>query len=451
VVNALIHMPSATPPHTEQLMPQPPAILIRDARVLTLVGAAPRRGGSHQSRNLGVLDRADVLVIGDRIARVGHVDASDVPTGATAIRANGKVLMPAFVDCHTHACWGGTRIDEWELKLGWDRTPAAQPGTPDTLTRRDERPSYLELLQRGGGIMSTVVATRQATQATLVSSLKARLARFLEHGTATIEIKSGYGLTLDAEQKMLRAILRAAEDFDGTIVPTALLGHAIDPSQTGFAESIIADGIQEIAREFPGITVDAFCEQNAWSFDQCARLFARARELGLPWRIHADQFTRMGMILHAIANGATSVDHLEASNDDDLRALAKSDAFAVILPICGMHVDGRFANARPFLDAGGKLAIATNFNPGSAPSLSMPLAIALAVRHCNVCVEEAIIATTLNAAHVLGLEDRGMIVPDARADLILLEHTDERALAYELGGNPVEATIVAGRLISRRW
>ncbi len=427
----------------------PPAILIRDARVLTLVGAAPRRGGTAASRDLGVLDRADVLVIGDRIARVGHVDAAEVPSGAMSIRANGKVLMPAFVDCHTHACWAGTRIDEWELKLGWDRE--ARDGAPDTLRRREERPTYLELLQRGGGIMSTVAATRQATQATLVSSLKSRLTRFLEHGTTTIEIKSGYGLSLDAEQKMLRAIVRAAEDFDGTIVPTALLGHAIDPTRPALAETIIADGIGQIAHEFPGITVDAFCEQSAWSFDQCARLFARAKELGLAWRVHADQFNRMGMIAHAISHGATSVDHLEASSAEDLAALARSQTFGVILPICGMHVDGRFANARPLLDAGGKLAIATNCNPGSAPSVSMPLAIALAVRHCNVCVEEAVIATTLNAAHVLGLEDRGMIVPDARADLILLEHTDERALAYELGGNPVEATIVGGRVISRRW
>lgn len=428
---------------------KPPAILIRDARVLTLAGAAPRRGGAPRSRDLSILDRADVLVIGDRIARVGHVDASEVPAGATAIRANGKVLMPAFVDCHTHACWGGTRIDEWELKSGWDR--ARRDGAPDELTRRSERPTYLELLQRGGGIMSTVAATRSATQPSLASSLKSRLMRFLEHGTTTIEIKSGYGLTLDAEQKMLRAIVHAAQEFDGTIVPTALLGHALDPTHPGLAESIIAQGIEQIAREFPGITVDAFCEESAWSFDQCVRLFSRARELGLPWRVHADQFNRLGMIQHAVANGATSVDHLEASSEDDVRALARSECFGVILPICGMHVDGRFANARPFLDAGGKLAIATNCNPGSAPSVSMPLAIALAVRHCNVCVEEAIIATTLNAAHVLGLDDRGMIVPDARADLILLEHTDERALAYELGGNPVEATIVGGRLISRRW
>lgn len=428
---------------------QPPAILIRDARVITLAGPAPRRGGGSNSRDLNILDRADVLVIGDRIARVGSVDAGEVPTGATAIRANGKVLMPAFVDCHTHACWGGTRIDEWELKLGWDRTRHAD--APDQLTRRTERPSYLELLQRGGGIMSTVAATRRATQAALVSSLKSRLTRFLEHGTTSIEIKSGYGLTLDAEQKMLRAIVHAAQDFEGTIVPTALLGHAIDPTHPGLAESIIAEGIAQIASEFPGITVDAYCEESAWSADQCARLFARAAELGLPWRVHADQFNRLGMISHAVSHNATSVDHLEASSDDDLRALAKSETFGVILPICGMHVDGRFANARPFLDAGGKLAIATNCNPGSAPSVSMPLAIALAVRHCNASVEEAIIATTLNAAHLLGLEDRGMILPDARADLILLEHTDERALAYELGGNPVEATIVGGRLISRRW
>lgn len=438
-------------------MARPPGILIRDARVLTLAGSAPRRGGPGM-RDLGVVPRADVLVVGDRIARVGRVDASEVPSGAMAIRAEGRVLMPGFVDCHTHACWGGTRIDEWEMKSGWDRAPdpdapADQPRS--VLTARQERPSYLEILARGGGIMSTVAATRRASVAALASSLSARLVRFVEHGTCTIEVKSGYGLTPTAELAMLDAIVRAAGSFDGTIVPTALLGHALDPTYPGgdaaLVEEVIGAGLDEVARAYPGIAVDAYCEQGAWSLERCVRLFARAASLGLPWRVHADQFNRLGMIRHAVAHGAISVDHLEASDDDDLRALASSETFGVILPICGMHVDGRYARARPLLDAGGLLALATNCNPGSAPSVSMPLAIQLAVRNCGMCVEEAIVASTLNAARVLGLEDRGMIVPDARADLVLLAHDDERSLAYELGGNPVEATIVGGRVFSRRW
>lgn len=428
-------------------MPQPPAILIRDARILTLAGTFPRRGGNDM-RDLRIIDRGDVLIVGDRIVRVGHVDASELPNGAASIRADGRVLMPGFVDCHTHACWAGSRIDEWEMKLGWDR---ARDGSNTTITSRDHKPTYLEILAKGGGIMSTVAATRKATEATLSSLLRARLERFLEHGTTSLEIKSGYGLTLDAELNMLRAIIRAISEFQGTIVPTALLAHAIDPTVPGLAESIISQGVRAVTREYPGITIDAYCEDGAWSLDQCARLFAKAVECGSPWRVHADQFNRLGMIQHAIAHGATSVDHLEASSADDLRALAASNTFGVILPLCGIHLDGRYANARHFLDSGGLLAIATNSNPGSAPGVSMPMAIALAVRSCGVCVEEAIIATTLNAAAVLGLEDRGMIVPDARADLILLAHSDERALAYELGGNPVEATIVGGALLSRRW
>jgi imidazolonepropionase len=163
--------------------------------------------------------------------------------------------------------------------------------------------------------------------------------------------------------------------------------------------------------------------------------------------VHADQFNSLGMLREAARLGADSVDHLEATTPEDLNALAGSSTFGVALPICGMHLDNRYANARAFVDAGGAVSIATNCNPGSAPTTSMPLAIAAAVRHCGLTPAEAIAASTVNAASVLALSDRGVIAPGMRADLILLRHTNERMLAYEMGGNPVETVICAGRIL----
>jgi imidazolonepropionase len=174
------------------------------------------------------------------------------------------------------------------------------------------------------------------------------------------------------------------------------------------------------------------------------RLLERARGLGHPIRVHADQFNSLGMIAEALRLGAVSVDHLEASTPADLELLGSSATFGVILPCCGFHVDGRYADARRFIDAGGLLAIATNYNPGSAPCPSIPMAVALAVRHCGVSASEAIAAVTVNAAEVLGLHDRGQIVEGQAADVLLLGHSDERALAYEFGADPVHTVIRAG-------
>jgi imidazolonepropionase len=269
----------------------------------------------------------------------------------------------------------------------------------------------------------------------------------LVHGTTTVEVKSGYGLTAEDELKMLLAIREAASGWPGTVVPTALLGHAIDKEQPDFVERTIKEVLPAVSSEFPGITIDAYCEQGAWSVEECVRLFESARARGHPLRIHADQFNSLGMVREAIRLRALSVDHLEASTEEDLRALAASDTAGVILPVCGLHTDGRYARARPLLDAGGLLAIATNCNPGSAPSVSIPLAIALACRACGVEPGEALAATTINAANVLGLDDRGQIAPGQRADLILLNSTDERTLAYGLGGNPVDTVVCGGSLV----
>lgn len=372
------------------------------------------------------VESADVLVLRDRIARVGP----DIQEHADrVIEASGRVLIPAFIDCHTHACWAGDRLDEWEMK------------------RRGV--AYLDILKAGGGIMSTVRAVRAASQQELASGLLARLDVMLREGTTTVEVKSGYGLSTADELKMLRAIRDAAARWPGTVVPTALLGHAIDGDPPAFVERTISETLPAVSAEFPGITIDAFCESGAWSTADTVRLFDRARELGHTIRVHADQFNPLGMLNEAIRLGAASVDHLEASTSEGLAALAASDSIGVGLPVCGFHVDGRYANLRALIDAGGAAAIATNVNPGSAPCSSMPMAIALAVRHCGLTVPEAIAACTVNAAAVLGLRDRGFIAaaPSARADLVLLRHTDVRQLAYEFGGNPVDVVICNGKVI----
>jgi imidazolonepropionase len=397
------------------------ALLFRNARLLTLRGTpGPRRGAA--LRELGVIPYGEVLVTDGKIAAVG--EKVDAPAHAEVIDAAGRVLMPGFVDCHTHACWAGDRLDEWEKKLN---------GVP-----------YLEILKAGGGIHSTVRAVREATQKQLAASLRERLGQMLRGGTTTVEVKSGYGLETEAELKMLRAIRRAASEWPGTVVPTALLGHAVEGNLEDYSRMVTKEMLAEVSREFPDIAVDAYCEKEAWSVEACVRFFEKARKHH-PVRVHADQFNSLGMIPEAIRLHARSVDHLEASTKNDLLALAASNTFGVVLPCTGLHTDQRFARAGFFAEHGGALALATNCNPGTSPTHSMPLAIATAVRFCGLLPAEAIVAATYNPAQLLGFSDRGSIEPGQRADLLLLHHKDERQLAYELGGNPVDLVICGGQ------
>ena len=396
-------------------------LLIRNARILTLAGpAGPRRGKA--LGKLGVIPAGDMLVVDGKVAAVGP--KVDAPADAEIIDAGGRVLMPGFVDCHTHACWAGERIGEWEEILG---------GVP-----------YLEILKRGGGIHATVRAVREATRKQLAASLRERLDLMLRAGTTTVEVKSGYGLTVEAELKMLHAIQRAAHEWPGTVVPTALLGHAIEGDADDYTRMVVREMLPAVWHEFPGIAVDAYCEREAWPVEACVRLFERSRKHGLPMRVHTDQFSSLGMIPEALRLHAVSVDHLEAASNADLVALADSHTVGVVLPVSGFETNRRFARARRLVDAGGAVALATNCNPGTAPSHSMPFAIALGVRCCGLTPAEAIVAATVNAAFVLGLADRGTIAAGQRADLILLHHKDERQLAYELGGNPVDLVICGG-------
>ena len=397
-------------------------LLIRNARILTLAcGSTPRRG--KEMHDLAVIPQGDVLVTDGLIAAVGP--KVEAPEGSEVIDANGRVLMPGFVDCHTHACWAGSRLDEWEERLR---------GLP-----------YAEILKKGGGTRATVLAVREATKKQLAAGLRERLNRMLREGTTTVEVKSGYGLTTEAELKMLRAIVRAGQDWPGTVVPTALLGYALEGPLDDHVRLVVKEMLPEVSREFPGITVDACVEEGGWSQEACVRLFEKASKHH-PLRVHADRFISLGMIPEAIRLHARSVDHLVASTKADLVALAGSPTNGVIQPGTGFHTAGRVARAGFFVDQGGAVALATDCNPGTAPGHSMPFAIALAVRRCGLTPQEAIAACTVNAAAVLGLKDRGTVEAGRRADLLLLEHTDERMLAYEFGGNPVALVICAGRV-----
>jgi len=399
-------------------------LVIRHARVVTLAdGPRPRRGAALGT--LGVLPDHDVLVHGPRIE--GLYPGGHAPRAERELHAHGRALLPGFVDCHTHACWAGDRVGEWLLRL--------------------QGATYLEIQRAGGGIMATVRAVRATPEAELAALTRARLAQLAHLGTTTAEVKSGYGLDAATELRMLRAIAAAAHALPGTVVPTALLGHALDPDDPAFVERTVTDTLDAVHAAFPGIAVDAFCERGAWTLADTTRLLGRARALGHPVRVHADQFTALGMVDAAIALGARSADHLEASDRPTLERLAASATYGVVLPVAGFHLDDRYADARRFVDAGGALALATNWNPGSAPSPSMPFAIALAVRKCGLTPAEAIAAATVNAASLLGLDDRGTIAPGQRADLVLLRHQDERILAWALADDPVAAVVAGGRVV----
>ena len=401
-------------------------IAIENARIVTCVPPADGgalRGGAMDA--LRVVERGHVLVERGRIAGMGDGPAVSRAV-SMRIDARGRVLMPAAVDCHTHACWAGDRFGEWEMK----RAGA----------------SYLDILKAGGGILSTVAAVRAAPREALASQLAERLAEMRATGTGAAEVKTGYGLDAATELKMLEAILAVRAVWPAPVVPTLLLGHAVDKENPRQVEDMCAL-LERAADLAPGAAVDAYCEDGAWSVAMCRELFAKARRLGFAVRIHADQFNPLGGLELALELGARSVDHLEASTPAGIAALAASRAVGVALPACGFALDGRFADGRGLIDRGGALAVASNWNPGSAPSPSVRFAAALASRHMRLTAREAIAAVTWNAACVLGIQgETGAIAPGMRADLQLLPHRDERAFVHEVAGPGPDLTVLGGDL-----
>ena len=405
--------------------------IIVNARILTLAGSnTPRR--QDEMSDLGIIEIGHILVRNGNIVHVGEgipdedliKENEDIPV----VDASGRIVMPSFVDCHTHSCWAGSRLDEFEMGLR---------GVP-----------YLEILKDGGGIMSTVRAVRDATQEELSEELLGRMGLMASLGTTTLEIKSGYGLTTADELKMLRAIHDASLNVPQMIVGTFLGAHAIDPDQKNFTEIVINETLPAIAQEFPGITCDAYCEKGSWSVEETVALFERAIELDCPIRAHVDQFNPLGMLTKAVDMGVRTVDHLETSTDEELKHLASSDTIAVLLPATGFCLYDTYARGREIIDFGCAVAIASNYNPGSAPCPSMPFTISLACRRLGFTPAEAITASTFNAACALRLQDRiGSIEVGKQADIQLLDCYDERELAWHVAAGSPLLVAIQGEIV----
>ncbi len=404
-------------------MSAPTRLLVRDlAQLATPAGRdAPLRGAALGA--VDVLEDAYVLCRGDTIEAVGSMrDLPALDGDVVELDGAGRCAIPGLVDCHTHAAFGGDRVEEFSLR-------AAGAG-------------YEELHARGGGILSTVRATRAAGEDGLRQAVERHRGWMLRHGTTTFEAKSGYGLDRDTELASLRAI-RAAGG-----IPTWLGAHAVPPEFAGadaYLDFALAEVLPEAARLAEA--ADVFLERGAFDAAQARRYLEACRDAGLALRLHGDQFSEQGAIALAIELAARSVDHLEATGDGGVRALAASPVVGVVLPASALFLGRPMPPARALVDAGAAVALATDFNPGSAFCESLPLCCSLAATQLKLSPAEALAACTVNAAHVLGRAGRlGRLAPGYRADLVLLGAPDWRYLAYHLAGEIVERVVLAGEL-----
>ena len=396
-------------------------LLVRDlAQLVTHAGtAAPLRGDA--LGDIEVVEYAYVLCDDGRIEATGRMrDLGSLDGDVEEVDGRGLAAIPGLVDCHTHACFAGDRVDEFALRAGGA--------------------TYEELHAAGGGILSTVHATRAATEAELEERMGEHRDWMARAGTTTFEAKSGYGLDHDTELAQLR-VIRAAGG-----VPTWLGAHAVPPEFPD-SDAYLDFALAEVLPEVVGLAeaADVFVENGAFDVSHARRYLTACLDAGLALRLHGDQFTEQGAVPLAIELGARSVDHLEATGDEGVRALAGSDVTAVLLPASALFLGRRMPPGRTLVDAGAAVALATDFNPGSAFCESLPLVCSLAATQLQLSPAEALGACTVNAAHVLGRADRkGRLAPGYDADLVLLDTPDWRYLAYHLGHDHV-LTVIWGR------
>jgi imidazolonepropionase len=405
----------------------PSRLLVRDlAQLATPAGReSPLRGEA--IGQVEVVEDAYVLCEEGRIAGVGRMqDLGSLGGEVVELDGRGLSAVPGLVDCHTHACFAGDRVEEFAL--------------------RASGATYEELHAAGGGILATVRATRKAAEAELRAALRRHRNWMLRAGTTTFESKTGYGLDRDTELASLRAI--AAEGG----IPTWLGAHAVPPEfedADAYLDFALTEVLPEAARLAEA--ADVFIERAAFDVAQARRFLEACRDAGLALRLHADQFTEQGAIPLALELGARSVDHLEATREAGIRALGGGDVVAVLLPASALFLGRPMPPGRALIDAGAPVALATDFNPGSAFCESLPIVCSLACTQLKLAPAEALSACTVNAAHVLGRgQSLGRVAPGFDADLTLLEAPDWRYLAYHLGGELVSAVVRRGELVWRR-
>ena len=393
------------------------------AILLTGITAATMTGG------YGLIPDAALLIEGDRIAWTGP--RSDAPKGHETLDFKGRLATPGLIDAHTHIVFAGNRAAEFERRL--------------------QGASYEEIARAGGGILSTVTATRAATEDDLIAQSLPRLDAMIAQGTTTVEIKSGYGLTIADELKMLRAARRLGQLRPVTITATHLAAHAIPPEYKGNPDAYIDDvAIPSLrAAHAEGLVdaVDAFCETIAFTPAQVDRLFTAARALGLRVKLHAEQLSDLGGAQLAARHAALSADHLEHLSPEGIADMARAGTVATILP--GAYYTLRDTTPPPVAAlraAGVPMAVATDCNPGSSPMTSLPLAMNMACTLFRMTPEEALLGTTANAARALGLTDRGTLAPGQRADIAIWDADHPAELSYRIGAEALHQSIIGGRL-----
>lgn len=404
-------------------------------------GGKPKRGV--EMRDVGLIENGAIAIADGKFIGVGKKEVILAEfSSAETIDAEDKVVCPGFVDPHTHIVFAGDRLDEFEPKI----TGA----------------EYLEILASGGGIISTVRKTRDASFEELVEQSWRRLDKMLACGTTTAEIKTGYGLDTETELKMLRVIEELDKTHPINIVPTFLAAHTVPPefmgNARGYVDLICDEMLPEAWKWYEGshfftkgipLFADVFCERNAFDLSQSRTVLETAAALGFPLKAHVDQFTNLGGSAFATGAKAVSIDHLDAISDDEIIRLAESETVGIVIPTENFNAGKtQFANARKMIDAGCAIAISTDYNPGSAPCPSMPMAMAISTRYQKLLPSEALNASTINAAYGIGLgSTHGSIEVGKCADIVMLEAKDLRLLSYEFGVNLVDQVIGSGRTV----
>jgi len=426
-------------------MPTEVDLLIHSADQLLTLAGLPQRGRA--LGELGIIPNGALAAAGIKIVAVGpSAELRQRYSGAETIDAAGQVLLPGLIDPHTHLVWAGDRAAEFELRL--------------------KGASYMEIMAAGGGIASTVASVRSAPIDQLLGESRARTSRMLANGTTTAEAKTGYGLNIESEIKLLQAILQLDEEGPLELVPTFLGAHALPPEYadrpdgyqlyTDFVAEEMLPAVwnwwQEHSADRPLPFVDVFCEQGAFSLEQSRTILSAAVKLGFPIKIHADEFAGLGGTGLAVELGAASADHLVYTPQNDIAALGASDTVAVALPCTPFGLGHpEYTPAEAILNAGGILAIASDLNPGTAWCESMQFAIALACRAMRITPAQAIAAATINAAAAIGQSDRlGSLEAGKQADLLLLEAPDYRHLGYRFGTNLVSMVVKRGQVVVDR-
>lgn len=386
-------------------------------------------------RGYGLIEDGTLACRDGRIAYAGPTHAlaaQEALAASVVVDCGGALVTPALIDCHTHLVFAGNRAGEFEQRL--------------------EGASYEDIARAGGGIASTVRATRAASEDALVEIGLARARALVRDGVGTIEIKSGYGLTIDSELSMLRAARRIGEALGIGVRTTFLGAHALPPEYAGRADDYIdfvcRTMLPAAAAEGLVDAVDAFCERIAFSPEQTARVFEAARALDIPVKLHADQLGDSGGGALVSRFGGLSADHVEYTSEDSVRAMAASGTAAVLLPGAFLCLrETRLPPIDGFRRLGVPMAVATDANPGTSPLLSLRLAMALACIQFRLTPEESLRGATVNAARALGLADRGRLAPGLRADLALWNASDPAELSYWLGGDLLRALYVGGRRV----